>query len=53
MRGKRRWSYRRCACCDGSTLSLSDAALNRRNFITGAAAMAAVGLDTPRNAFAA
>jgi predicted TIM-barrel fold metal-dependent hydrolase len=52
MTEKRRWSYRGCACCDGSTLSLSGAALNRRNFITGAAAVAAVGLGKPRSAAA-
>ena len=52
MRDKRRWSYQGCACCDGSMLSLSGAALNRRKFITGAAAMAAVGLGKPRSAAA-
>ena len=52
MRDKRRWSYQGCACCDGSMLSLSGAALNRRKFITGAAAMAAVGLGKPRGAAA-
>jgi hypothetical protein len=52
MTDKRRWSYRGCACCDGSTLSPSGAALNRRNFITGAAAVAAVGLGKPRSAAA-
>jgi 6-methylsalicylate decarboxylase len=45
MTEKRRWSYRGCACCDGSTLSLSGAALSRRHFVAGAAAMAAIGLS--------
>ena len=45
MKDLQRWSYRGCACCDGSTLSLTGAALSRRHFIAGAAAaMAAVGL---------
>jgi predicted TIM-barrel fold metal-dependent hydrolase len=44
---KHRWSWRGCACCDGSTLSLSGASLNRRHFVTGAAAMAAIGLGKP------
>jgi 6-methylsalicylate decarboxylase len=44
---KHRWSHRGCACCDGSTLSLSAASLNRRHFVTGAAAMAAIGLGKP------
>ena len=48
---RRRW-YRGCACCDGSTLSLSGAALNRRNFMAGAAAMAAAGLCEPPRASA-
>jgi 6-methylsalicylate decarboxylase len=52
MTDKRRWSYRGCACCDGSMLSPPGAALNRRNFITGAAAVAAVGLGKPRSAAA-
>ena len=52
MTDKRRWSYRGCACCDGSTLSLSGAALNRRHFITGAAVMATVGLAAPERAAA-
>jgi predicted TIM-barrel fold metal-dependent hydrolase len=52
MKDKRRWSYRACACCDGSTLSLSGTELNRRNFITGAAAMAAVGVGRPHSAAA-
>jgi predicted TIM-barrel fold metal-dependent hydrolase len=45
MTDKRRWSYRGCACCDGSTLSLSGAALSRRHFVAGAAATAAIGLS--------
>jgi predicted TIM-barrel fold metal-dependent hydrolase len=52
MKDKSRWSYRGCACCDGSTLSLSGAALNRRNFMTGAAATAVVGLARPERAAA-
>jgi 6-methylsalicylate decarboxylase len=47
MKAKSRWSYRGCACCEGSTLSLSGAALSRRLFIAGAAAMAAAGLARP------
>jgi predicted TIM-barrel fold metal-dependent hydrolase len=52
---KDRWSYSGCACCDGSTLSLSGATLNRRHFMrgmTGIAAMAAVGLGKPQGAAA-
>jgi predicted TIM-barrel fold metal-dependent hydrolase len=45
MKEGHRWSHRGCACCDGSTLALSDAVLNRRHFIAGAAAVAAVGLS--------
>jgi predicted TIM-barrel fold metal-dependent hydrolase len=52
MKSQHRWSYRGCACCDGSTLALSGASLNRRNFVTGAAAMAAVGLGKPERAAA-
>jgi predicted TIM-barrel fold metal-dependent hydrolase len=52
MKNEHRWSYRGCACCDGSTLSLSGAALNRRNFIAGAAAMATVGLGKSQRAAA-
>ena len=44
MKDLQRRSYRGCACCDGSTLSLTGTALSRRHFIAGAAAMAAVGL---------
>ena len=50
MEDEHRWSYRGCACCDGSTISLSGAVLNRRHFITGAAAMAAIGLSTSADA---
>jgi 6-methylsalicylate decarboxylase len=49
---RHRWSYRGCRCCEAATLSLSGAAPNRRNFITGAAALAAVGLAKPRSASA-
>jgi predicted TIM-barrel fold metal-dependent hydrolase len=52
MKNGHRWSYRGCACCDGSTLSLSAAALNRRKFVAGAAAIAAVGLGMPGRAAA-
>ena len=52
MKNGYRWPYRGCACCDASTLSLSGAALNRRKFVTGAAAMAAVGLGMPGRAVA-
>jgi predicted TIM-barrel fold metal-dependent hydrolase len=47
MKGQHRWSYRGCACCDGSMLSLSGAALSRRSFMAGAAAMTAAGLGKP------
>lgn len=45
MKDQHRVSYRGCACCDGSTLSLSGATLNRRHFFAGAAAMATIGLS--------
>jgi len=44
MKDRDHWSHRGCACCDGSTLSLTGTALSRRNFIAGAAVTAAVGL---------
>jgi 6-methylsalicylate decarboxylase len=47
MKDKHRWSYRGCACCDGDNFSLQGGALNRRNFMAGAAAIAAVGLARP------
>ena len=50
---KRDLSYRGCACCDRDTLSLSGAALSRRNFMlgmAGAAAMTAVDLGAPESA---
>jgi predicted TIM-barrel fold metal-dependent hydrolase len=51
MKDQHRWSYRGCACCEGSTLSLSGATLNRRNFMVGATAIAAVGVGrSPRAA---
>jgi predicted TIM-barrel fold metal-dependent hydrolase len=52
MKDQHRWSYRGCACCDGSTLSLSGATLNRRHFMAGAAAIAAVGVARPEPAAA-
>jgi predicted TIM-barrel fold metal-dependent hydrolase len=55
MNDKRRWSYRGCACCDGSTLSLSGAALSRRHFmqgIAGAAVVTAAGLGHLQRAMA-
>src|ERR1700716_2961653 len=52
MKEGHRWSYRGCTCCDGTALSLSDAVLNRRNFMVGAAAMATVGLVKPNRAAA-
>jgi predicted TIM-barrel fold metal-dependent hydrolase len=52
MTDKHRLMHRGCACCDDSTLSLSGAALNRRHFITGAAAIATVGLAGPERASA-
>jgi predicted TIM-barrel fold metal-dependent hydrolase len=44
MKKMQRWSYRGCACCDGSTVSVTGTALSRRHFIAGAAVIAAVGL---------
>src|ERR1700693_4305897 len=52
MKNGHHWSYRGCACCDSGTLSLSGPALNRRKFVAGAAAMAAVGLGVPGRAAA-
>src|SRR3979409_2167256 len=52
MKEGHRWSYRGCTCCDRTALSLSDAVLNRRNFMVGAAAMARVGLVKPNRAAA-
>jgi predicted TIM-barrel fold metal-dependent hydrolase len=52
MKDGHRWSFRGCACCEASTLSLSGAALSRRGFVAGAAALAAVGLGKPRSAAA-
>src|SRR3981081_2911303 len=52
MKEGHRWSYRGCTCCDGTALSLSNAVLNRRNFMVGAAAMATVGLVKPNRAAA-
>jgi predicted TIM-barrel fold metal-dependent hydrolase len=52
MKDRRRWSYRGCACCEGSTLSLSGAVLNRRNFIAGATALATIGLAKSHDAAA-
>jgi 6-methylsalicylate decarboxylase len=55
MKIKHRWSYRGCACCDNGTLLLRGEALSRRHFMrgmTGAAAMAAVGLGKPQGAVA-
>lgn len=54
--GKRRWSYQGCTCggCE-STLSLSGAALSRRQFVqgvAGAATLAAVGLGRSQSAAA-
>ena len=46
------WSKRGCACCDGSALSLSGAALSRRHFIAAAAALGTVGLVKPQDAAA-
>jgi predicted TIM-barrel fold metal-dependent hydrolase len=48
MKDKHRWSLRGCVCCDGSALSLQGGGLNRRKFMTGAAAIAAVGLAKPQ-----
>jgi 6-methylsalicylate decarboxylase len=44
MKDTHRWSYRGCACCDGSTQISSGTTLNRRHFIAGAAAVAAIAL---------
>ena len=55
MKAQHRWSYRGCACCDGSTLSLSGTRLSRRHFLqgmTGAAALAAVGFGQSPDAAA-
>jgi len=52
VKANNRWSYRGCACCNGSTLSLSGATLSRRHFIAGAAAMAAASLARPEHAAA-
>ncbi len=52
MKEGHRWPYRGCTCCDGTTLSLSGAVLNRRNFMVGAAAMATVGLVKPNRSAA-
>jgi predicted TIM-barrel fold metal-dependent hydrolase len=55
MKDQHRWSYRACACSDGSTLSLSGASLSRRHFMrgmAGAAAVAAAGLGKPSGAAA-
>src|ERR1700688_4534541 len=52
MKNGHHWSYRGCACCDSGTLSLSGPALNRRKFVAGAGAMAAVGLGVPGRAAA-
>jgi predicted TIM-barrel fold metal-dependent hydrolase len=55
MQDKHRLFHRGCKCCDGSTLSLSGARLNRRNFMlgaTGAAAIAVTGLGRSQNAAA-
>ena len=50
-----RWSFRGCACGCENTLSLSGAALSRRNFmqgVAGAATIAAAGIIRPQNAAA-
>jgi predicted TIM-barrel fold metal-dependent hydrolase len=52
MKKMQRVSHRGCACCDGSTLSLTGAALSRRHFIAGAAVTAAVGLGKSGRAVA-
>jgi predicted TIM-barrel fold metal-dependent hydrolase len=52
MKEKHRWSYRGCACCDASIFSLQGGALNRRNFMAGAAALATAGLAGPQRAVA-
>jgi predicted TIM-barrel fold metal-dependent hydrolase len=53
MKDKRDWSYQGCKCCDRSTLSLSGAALSRRNFVLGmAATAAATAASGTENAFA-
>src|SRR5580704_6665663 len=52
MKGKHRWSYRGCACCETNAFSLQGGALNRRNFMAGAAATAALGLARPQGAAA-
>src|SRR5476649_1426855 len=52
MKNKHRWSTQGCACCDASTFSLQGGALNRRNFMAGAAAFATAGLARPQSAAA-
>jgi predicted TIM-barrel fold metal-dependent hydrolase len=44
-----RWSYRGCACCDSRRI-MSGAAVSRRNFVAGAAALAAIGLGKAADA---
>ena len=54
-KARHRWSYRGCSCGCDSTISLSGATLNRRNFmqgVSGAAAMAAIGLGNSQRAAA-
>ena len=53
--GKQRWSLKGCVCGCEETISLTGAALSRRQFVAtmaGAAAVAAAGLGRPREAFA-
>jgi predicted TIM-barrel fold metal-dependent hydrolase len=52
MKDQDRGSFCGCARCDGRTLSLSGAALTRRHFVVGAAALAAAGLGKPEGAAA-
>jgi hypothetical protein len=52
MKDQHRGSLCGCACCDGHTLSLSGAALTRRHFVMGAAALAAAGAGKPERAAA-
>jgi len=52
MKDQHRRSYRGCACCEGSTVSLTGAALSRRDFMAGAGTLVATGLARPGSAAA-
>jgi 6-methylsalicylate decarboxylase len=52
MTGHDHRSYRSCTCCAPVTLSPAGAALDRRTFVAGAVAIAALGLGRPGSAAA-